>query len=110
MYETVLALRRACFGTLLGVSTGEWIEGSGDRVLSCNESWQERPDYASVNLSEPGVPAVMEPSSRSIKRNRRLSAAPGLQPAFAQRPNQEALGASDVEKRTGLGSDNRLRP
>jgi uncharacterized protein (DUF849 family) len=57
---TVRAMRKACPGTLFGVSTGEWIEGNFDRTLACIESWRERPDYASVNLSEAGAPAVME--------------------------------------------------
>ena len=57
---TVLAVRCACPGTLVGVSTGAWIEGDADRALTCIEGWRELPDYASVNLSEPGAPAVME--------------------------------------------------
>jgi len=57
---TVLAVRRACPGTLVGVSTGAWIEGDADRTLACIEGWRELPNYASVNLSEPGAPAVME--------------------------------------------------
>ena len=57
--RAVLAVRQACPGTLVGVSTAAWIEG-GDRVLACIDGWRERPDYASVNLSEPGAPAVME--------------------------------------------------
>jgi len=57
---TVLAMRRACPGTLVGVSTGAWIEDDADRTLACIEGWRELPDYASVNLSEPGAPAVME--------------------------------------------------
>jgi uncharacterized protein (DUF849 family) len=60
MDATVLAVRNACPGTLFGVSTGEWIEGNTDRTLACIECWRERPDYASVNLSEAGAPAVME--------------------------------------------------
>lgn len=57
---TVLAVRRACPGTLIGVSTGAWIEGGRDRTLACIEGWRELPDYASVNLAEPGALAVME--------------------------------------------------
>ncbi|MBV9750767.1 MAG: 3-keto-5-aminohexanoate cleavage protein [Acetobacteraceae bacterium] len=57
---TVPAIRRACPGTLVGVSTGAWIEGDPDRTLACIEAWREPPDYASVNLAEPGAPAVME--------------------------------------------------
>ena len=57
---TVLAVRRTCPGTLVGVSTGAWIEGDADRTLACVEGWRELPDHASVNLSEPGASAVME--------------------------------------------------
>ncbi len=60
MDATVLAIRRACPGTLAGVSTGAWIEGDADRTLACIENWRELPDYASVNLAEPSAPAVME--------------------------------------------------
>src|SRR5262245_47440013 len=57
---TVAALRRACPGTLIGISTGEWIERDDARrrdylgALSC------RPDHASVNLAEADCPAVVE--------------------------------------------------
>lgn len=57
---TVLAVRRTCPGTLVGVSTGAWIEGDVDRTLACIEGWREPPDYASVNLSESGASAVMQ--------------------------------------------------
>jgi uncharacterized protein (DUF849 family) len=57
---TMRAVRLACPGTLIGVSTGEWIEGDGDRTLACIGGWRELPDYASVNLAEAGAPAVME--------------------------------------------------
>ncbi|ESR27209.1 3-keto-5-aminohexanoate cleavage protein [Lutibaculum baratangense] len=53
-------LRRACPGTLIGVSTGAWIEGDEARTLAAIGAWQALPDHASVNLSEPGAPAVME--------------------------------------------------
>lgn len=57
--ETIMALRRACPGTLIGVSTGAWIEGSEGRTLAAVSMWEELPDYASVNLSEPAAPALM---------------------------------------------------
>lgn len=47
-------------GTLIGISTGAWIERDDDRRLECIAGWRELPDYASVNLSEPGAPAVIE--------------------------------------------------
>jgi uncharacterized protein (DUF849 family) len=60
MDVTVLAVRRACPGTLIGVSTGAWIEGDERRTLAAIDRWGELPDYASVNLAEPDAPAVME--------------------------------------------------
>jgi len=57
---TILAVRRACPGTLVGVSTGAWIENSEEQTRSCIASWRELPDYASVNLSEPDAPAIIE--------------------------------------------------
>jgi len=60
MDATVLAVRRACPGTLIGVSTGGWIERDADRTLACIAGWRELPDYASVNFSEAGAPAVAE--------------------------------------------------
>jgi uncharacterized protein (DUF849 family) len=60
MDRTMLALRRACPGTLIGVSTGAWIENDDERTLAAIAGWSELPDYASVNLSEEAAPAVME--------------------------------------------------
>ncbi|MFH6786229.1 MULTISPECIES: 3-keto-5-aminohexanoate cleavage protein [Methylobacterium] len=62
--ETIAALRLACPGTLVGVSTGAWIEGSEDETRRCIATWRERPDYASVNLSERDAPAVMDALDR----------------------------------------------
>lgn len=53
------ALRAACPGTLMGVSTGDWIEGDAAATRACIAAWENLPDYASVNLSEPDAPAVM---------------------------------------------------
>src|SRR5580658_10194957 len=55
----VLAVRRDCPGTLIGVSTGAWIEKAEARTRSCIADWRERPDYASVNLSEADAPAIV---------------------------------------------------
>jgi len=60
MDQTMLAMRRACPGTLIGVSTGAWIEGDERRTLAMIDGWAELPDYASVNLEEPDAPAVMQ--------------------------------------------------
>lgn len=60
MDPTIAALRRACPGTLIGVSTGAWIENDDVRTLVAIAGWRELPDYASVNLSEAAAPIVME--------------------------------------------------
>lgn len=57
--KTMTALRAACPGTLIGVSTGAWIEGDVGRTRDCIAGWRNLPDYASVNLSEPDAPAIM---------------------------------------------------
>lgn len=58
--DTILAVRTACPGTLVGVSTGAWIENDPDKTRACIAGWRELPDYASVNLSEPDALAVMD--------------------------------------------------
>ena len=56
----VTAVRQACPGTPVGVSTGLWITGGDPAArLSAVAAWAglpaaARPDFASVNLSEPG--------------------------------------------------------
>jgi uncharacterized protein (DUF849 family) len=57
--ETMRVVRRTCPGTLIGVSTGAWIEGDERRTRERIVAWRELPDYASVNLSEPDAPAVI---------------------------------------------------
>lgn len=56
----VSAVRAACPGVPLGLSTGAWIEPSLERRLADLSAWHERPDFCSVNLSEVDAPAVME--------------------------------------------------
>jgi uncharacterized protein (DUF849 family) len=57
---TVAALRARLPGTLIGISTGTWIERDDDRRLAMIAGWRELPDHASVNLGEAGAPAVIE--------------------------------------------------
>lgn len=57
---TMRALKTALPGTLIGISTGAWIEKDDDRLLAYIGRWSVLPDYASVNLSEKNAPAVME--------------------------------------------------
>lgn len=57
--DTIDAVRRACPGSLLGVSTGAWIEDDDRRTLEAIRRWSVLPDYASVNLSESDAPSIM---------------------------------------------------
>jgi uncharacterized protein (DUF849 family) len=54
----VLAAREAA-GIPIGVSTAAWIEPDFDRRLRLLAEWRA-PDYASVNVSEPGFRDVMK--------------------------------------------------
>jgi uncharacterized protein (DUF849 family) len=56
--DVVATVRQAC-GVPVGVSTGAWIEPDLERRLALIRAWRA-PDYASVNLSEPGAAEVME--------------------------------------------------
>ncbi len=57
---TMRALKAELPGTLIGISTGAWIEKNDDRLLAYAERWRVLPDYASVNLSETNAPALIE--------------------------------------------------
>jgi uncharacterized protein (DUF849 family) len=57
---TIEKLRRVCPGTLIGISTGEWIEKDDGRRRDCIRNWSVLPDYASVNLVETDCAAVIE--------------------------------------------------
>jgi uncharacterized protein (DUF849 family) len=57
---TLDAVRAAVPGTLVGISTGAWIEGDPDRTLAAIAAWRHLPDHASVNLGEPAAPAVLQ--------------------------------------------------
>jgi uncharacterized protein (DUF849 family) len=71
MVATITALRGRSPGTLIGISTGARIEGDDDRRLAMIDGWRELPDHASVNLNEPGAPAVIE---RLYRRGVRVEA------------------------------------
>ena len=51
-------MRDAC-GVPVGVSTGAWIEPDVDRRIALVRAWRA-PDYASVNVCEPGAARIME--------------------------------------------------
>ena len=62
---TIRALKAALPGTLIGISTGAWIEKDDDRTLAYAGRWSVLPDYASVNLREKNAPALIERLHRS---------------------------------------------
>ncbi|RYZ42299.1 MAG: hypothetical protein EOO71_08420 [Myxococcaceae bacterium] len=61
----VVALRRACPGVPVGVSTGAWILPDAEARRARIATWatlssEARPDFASVNLSEPGWASIAD--------------------------------------------------
>jgi uncharacterized protein (DUF849 family) len=55
----VLAIRAACPGLPVGVSTAAWIAPDVAARVAAIRSWTSGPDFASVNLSEAGHREVM---------------------------------------------------
>jgi uncharacterized protein (DUF849 family) len=55
----VLAIRAACPGVPVGVSTAAWIAPDVAARVTAIRSWTSGPDFASVNLSEAGHREVM---------------------------------------------------
>ena len=53
--EAVLAIRSACPGIPVGLSTAAWIEPDQVRRQTSIGSWTEWPDYVSVNFAEEGA-------------------------------------------------------
>jgi uncharacterized protein (DUF849 family) len=90
---TVAALRARLPGTLIGVSTGAWIERDEDRRLAMVAGWSALPDYASVNLREAGAPAVIE-----MLRRRGIGVEAGLASA-ADAARLVALGLAPLALR-----------
>jgi uncharacterized protein (DUF849 family) len=81
--RVVQEVRAAC-GMPVGVTTGAWIEPDPQRRLALVREWRT-PDYASVNLSEPGALAIME-TLRQIGI--------GIEAGVATAGDAELLGAS----------------
>jgi uncharacterized protein (DUF849 family) len=114
----VAAVRQACPGTPVGVSTGLWITG-GDPAArqAAVAGWAglaaaERPDFASVNVSEVGWAEVtrtlagagigVEAGVWSVADAQALAAAAGLPPLL--RVMVEVIGAP-VPSAAGLGRE-----
>jgi len=53
--HAVASIRAACPGLPVGLTTGAWIEPHPARRLALIEQWHVPPDFASVNLGEPGA-------------------------------------------------------
>lgn len=53
--RTLLAIRAACPGVPVGLTTGAWIEPDPERRLDLVADWEVAPDYASVNVAEDGA-------------------------------------------------------
>lgn len=53
--QAIAAIRLACPGLPVGLSTAAWIEPDPDRRLSRVLGWDPRPDFVSVNLHESGA-------------------------------------------------------
>ena len=51
----LVAIRAACPGIPVGISTGIWIEPDVERRRLLVATWDELPDFAGVNFSEPGA-------------------------------------------------------
>ena len=86
---TLGALKAGFPGTLIGISTGAWIEKDDDRLLAHMARWRILPDYASVNLGEKNAPALIE-------RLRRLGVA--VEAGLAQPADAERLLALGLER------------
>lgn len=91
--ETLAAVRAAVPGMKVGISTGDWIAPFGAARAEAMAGWAVRPDYVSVNLSEPDAPEVIA---------RMLGMGIGVEAGLA--------GPADVERLLGLqGADRCLR-
>jgi uncharacterized protein (DUF849 family) len=57
----VRAIRAACPGVPLGLTTGLWTtDGDAERRHACVAAWEELPDYVSANIGEPGCAELCE--------------------------------------------------
>jgi len=56
---TLTAIREACPGLAVGITTAAYIEPDIARRLAAIDAWTVLPDFVSVNLSEPGIEQVL---------------------------------------------------
>ncbi|HEY7460849.1 MAG TPA: 3-keto-5-aminohexanoate cleavage protein [Gemmatimonadota bacterium] len=57
---TIRAVRAACPGVPVGISTGAWIVPDPERRLALARRWTALPDFASVNFGEEGSSELAE--------------------------------------------------
>ena len=57
--DTLAAIREACPGLEVGISTAAYIEPDLSRRLALIDAWTVLPDFVSVNISEPGIEWVI---------------------------------------------------
>ena len=57
---TLDAIRAACPAIPIGVSTGAWIVPDADLRLTLIDRWNVLPDFASINIHEPGALQVFQ--------------------------------------------------
>lgn len=57
---TLRAMRAACPGVEISVTTGLWITGDAARRLAAIARWTEWPEVASVNISEAGAVELID--------------------------------------------------
>ena len=57
---TLDAIRAACPAIAIGVSTGAWIVPDAELRLTLIDGWNVLPDFASVNIHEPGAFQVFQ--------------------------------------------------
>jgi len=58
--EAIEEIRAACPGVPVGVTTGAWIDPDPRNRLLQIARWEIKPDYGSVNFSEPGALELCE--------------------------------------------------
>jgi uncharacterized protein (DUF849 family) len=58
--DALSAIREACPGIAVGVSTGAWIAADASQRLELIRSWKVLPDFASVNVHEDGAIELIE--------------------------------------------------
>ena len=87
----VKAIRDACPGIPIGLTTGLWtVAGDHARRMELIAAWEELPDFASVNMSEEGFDELCDfLLERGI----------GVEPGLWNEANARALAASPIRDR-----------